>query len=181
MISFRGALIDVSAKKEPLPRTRRKTRIYRPELRALQRWLRFQNVYKCFLGYLNLINIIFDNGNELFSGWPAWHVSYNKITGCWAYIESAQFEFSSCSSQIPSDQLPTHQVVKGIHRFSPALSDFRFDHPRMVHSLECPCRHSIFCQRRWNNQRSYGCFIAYTFLYIPMNSSGRLVWFIVYP
>ena len=33
---------------------------------------------------------------------------------------------------------------------------FRSDLQRIVHTLECPCRHYFFCPRRFNNWRSYG-------------------------
>ena len=43
-----------------------------------------------------------------------------------------------------------------VDRISTGLSTFRLYHKRIVHSPECPCKHSFFRPERYNDHRYYG-------------------------
>ena len=71
-----------------------------------------------------------------------------------ANIESPQFDFLLNNQQITSEQKSLEML--GIMYWNlPVLSKFRLDHKQVVSNPECPCRHSFFRPKRFNNSKSY--------------------------
>ena len=77
---------------------------------------------------------------------------YRRTGNYWhlLILNHHNFDFISRNWQIPTAQ-QSLKIMCTIYRNPTVLSIFCMHHQWIVQSLECPCRNSFFCRRRFNN------------------------------